>query len=110
MNAICSIPNCENKPPKVKLFKIPIAKNLRRMWLLSIKQHYPNYSVSSQNNSESYICSEHFKDQDFIHSEKEFLNSFAIPTVFNNDSYIYVDIYGLLHCPTTNDSEADDSE
>ncbi|XP_060837111.1 uncharacterized protein LOC132916889 [Rhopalosiphum padi] len=105
MAAICSIPNCEKKSPEVKLFKIPTSKHLRRAWLLSIKQYHPNYCML-ENKSERYVCSEHFKDQDFILPKKEFLKNSTIPTVFMGESYIYVDIYGLFSPSTTNASEA----
>ncbi|XP_026807431.1 uncharacterized protein LOC113550033 [Rhopalosiphum maidis] len=105
MAAICSIPNCEKKSPEVKLFKIPTSQYLRRAWLLSIKQYHPNYCML-ENKFERYVCSEHFKDQDFILPKKEFLKNSAIPTIFMGGSYIYVDIYGLF-CPSTNASEPD---
>lgn len=65
------------------------------MWLLSIKQYYPTISVPK--NGEMYVCSEHFKNENFILPEKKFLKCFAVPTIFENggDIYTYIDICEL---------------
>ncbi|XP_060860819.1 uncharacterized protein LOC132938150 [Metopolophium dirhodum] len=95
MAETCAIPDCQNNSKKVSLFLIPppirIYGGIGLKWIQLIRHVYPNFSP--ENIYRPKICSEHFKEKNFIPSDRSMLKSFALPTVFNTVRHLYVDIH-----------------
>jgi hypothetical protein len=93
----CAVSTCLNKfvtasglKPTKHFFAIPNAPlEKRKAWFDAI-----NFNQSAKINDNcigrKYLCEDHFSDECFSNTNKNRLNKFAIPTIFNNNNNIKI--------------------
>ena len=67
MPSTCCVPGCKSgyrsdSSENIKLFKVPIEKTLRELWLPSIPREWDPDTVISF--ARIYVCEKHFNDND----------------------------------------------
>ena len=62
----CVVEGCETPRKDRILYEFPKPKVIRNRWLKNLKLNVQNYPV----NKTFYVCSSHFKDDDFLQNSK----------------------------------------
>ena len=87
MPSSCCAPNCTNrhfKGTEIKFHRFPLNEALRKRWVIASRRK--DFLPSSA----SFICSEHFKTDDYLFSDSKKLKEGSIPSVFDLPGHLQI--------------------
>ena len=85
--AICSVKGCDSKAYAVKLYRIGKKRS-----------HFLKCSPWGwKNHVTKFICSKHFRENDFLNGARRIIKQNALPSLFNFNSFVMTSTDNVMH-------------